>query len=128
MESLRAFLYERADRYRRSADELRRCLQILPQVLADRPSVSTLTSTHGTDVATVWEATECAALMYFRDALDAEMPLHIEDAVLQHIEDGVTALEQLRALQLQEDRRSGAAKPTAPAPDAGMRLAEEPPR
>jgi hypothetical protein len=128
MKSLQALLYERADRYRRSADELRGCLQILPQVLADRPWGPTLTSTHGADVATVWEATECAALIYFRDALDAEMPLHIEDAVLRHIEDGVSALEQLRALRLQENRRSGAAKPTAPASDAGMRLAEEPRR
>ncbi len=125
-ESLRAFLYERADRYRRSEDELKGCLQILPQVFADRPSVSTLTSMHGADVATVWEATECAALIYFRDALDAELPLSIEDVVLQHIEDGVTALEQLRAVQ--EDPRSGVAKPAAPAPNARIRLAAEPGR
>jgi hypothetical protein len=95
-EPLRALLHERADRYRRSAEEIIECLQSLPQVHVRRPEATP--STSGSDVASIWEAAECEALMHFRDALDADLPVDVESAVLRHIEDGVRALERLRDL------------------------------
>jgi hypothetical protein len=53
----------------------------------------------GADVASIWEATECEALMHFRDALDSDLPVDVESAVLRHIEDGVRALERLRDIR-----------------------------
>jgi hypothetical protein len=99
-ESLRALLYERAHRYRRSAEEIIECLQTLPQVPAERPRPTLIES--GADVASIWEAAECEALMHFRDALDTELPVDAESAVLRHIEDGVRALERLRELNRPE--------------------------
>jgi hypothetical protein len=96
-EPLRALLHERADRYRRSAEEIIECLQSLPQVPARRPTAAVITP--ASDVASIWEAAECEALMHFRDALDADLPVDVEDAVLRHIEDGVKALERLRDLR-----------------------------
>jgi hypothetical protein len=96
-EPLRTLLHERADRYRRSAEEITECLQTLPQVQVLRPQVALLTS--GSDVASIWEAAEYDALMHFRDALDSDLPGDVESAVLRHIEDGVRALERLRDLR-----------------------------
>ena len=96
-EPLRALLHERADCYRRSAQEITECLQSLPQVPAEPPQVALITS--GSDVASIWETAECEALMHFRDALDSDLPGDVENAVLRHIEDGVRALERLRDLR-----------------------------
>jgi len=93
----RTLLHERADRYRRSAEEITECLQSLPQIEVERPPVALLTA--GSDVASIWEAAECEALMHFRDALDSDLPGDVESAVLRHIEDGVRALERLRDLR-----------------------------
>lgn len=96
-EPLRTLLHERADRYRRSAEEITECLQSLPQVQVERPPVALLTA--GSDVVSIWEEAECEALMHFRDALDSDLPGDVESAVLRHIEDGVRALERLRDLR-----------------------------
>lgn len=96
-ESLRVLLCERAARYRRSAEEIIACLQSLPQAAGTRPAA--LDARSGVDVASIWEAAECDALMHFRDALDAELPFDVESAVVRHIEDGVKALELLRDIR-----------------------------
>lgn len=102
LEPLRALLHERADRYRRSAEEIRECLHSLPQV-STATAQAPLAAARGTDVAALWETAECEALMHFRDALDSVLPGDVESAVLRHIEDGARALERLRVLRSGED-------------------------
>jgi hypothetical protein len=98
-DSLRDLLHERSECYRRSAEEIAGCLQSLPQDAEARSHPVVAAVMRGADVASAWEAAECDALIHFRDALDAELPAHAEEAVVRHIEDGVRALERLRELR-----------------------------
>ena len=94
---LRTLLHERAEHYRLSEAEIIECMRSVPDPpFGHQPSGLTVRS--GTDIAAAWEATECDALMQFRDALDSDLPSDVATTVLRHIHDGVEALERLRAL------------------------------
>ncbi len=98
-EFLRSHLQDRALNYRRAANEIRSHGGMLG---IEEEADSLALAEHDEQLAcidSVWEAVECSALICFRDALDAELPAEVHAAVRRWIEDGVSALERLRARQ-----------------------------
>ena len=104
VESIRIFLQESAQQYRRAADDLRTVLKT--PIGARAPAAREARSgqddiDEGDDIVARWERAECHALTYFRDAFDSELPSPAADAVKRHFEAGIDRLERLRKLQTQ---------------------------
>lgn len=92
-EELRALLHDRAESYRRAREDL------APGAGPRRRVPPPAPAEDGEDLVTLWETVECSALLDFRDALDAELEPRLHATVRRCMEDGVTALERLRALR-----------------------------
>jgi hypothetical protein len=90
---LRALLTDRAESYRRAMGEL------AAAPVKGSASTAALAFEDCEDVATLWEAVECSALLDFRDALDAPLDPARHATVRRCMEEGVSALERLRALR-----------------------------
>jgi hypothetical protein len=90
---LRALLDDRAESYRRAMHELAETPQ------RERAPAAALAYEDCDDVATLWETVECSALLDFRDALDAPLDPARHATVRRCMEEGVSALERLRALR-----------------------------
>lgn len=106
VESMKSFLHESAQQYRRAADELGNALRRETPVETPVEPAShvrrhhrLVSSTDADDVAVLWELAECDALTFFRDAYDTTLPSALADTVKRHYEAGLARLERLRKLQ-----------------------------
>ena len=98
-EFLRSFLQERAASYVRGAVELRDHGGVT--AIVEDARELTLPASDGElhCIETAWEAIECSTLIYFRDALDLDLPRDLSAILRRRIENGVSALERLRPPQ-----------------------------
>jgi hypothetical protein len=97
-EPLQRLLRDRAASYRAAACVLRARGGVL--AIEDEAGLRIDREAELDDIESVWEAIECSALICFRDALDADLPEGLQREVRAWIEEGVSALERLRSLQV----------------------------
>jgi hypothetical protein len=100
---LRSMLTERAQEYERAGREFGARLPGAVTVPLDRHAAGPEPARSDREIALQWEMAECAALIHFRDAYDTRLPSDLQDAVRSQLEDGVGALERVRAFA----RRAG---------------------
>ena len=101
VESMKSFLHESAQQYRRAADDLGNALrdEVRVEPVAHRRPERRPAELDTDDVAALWERAECDALTFFRDAYDTTLPADLADTVKRHYEAGIARLERLRKLQ-----------------------------